>query len=80
MQKILSRIKKEGDIIYSRYSNDELVEAGLHPDSADYALYLMVDIKEAHLIILGKEQGDGYIKMSLRGKGKYNCRDITSQF
>lgn len=80
MQKILGRVKKAGDIVYSRYSNEELLEAWLHPDSADYALYLMVDIKEWQLIILGKEQETATIKISLRGKWKYSCRDIASHF
>ena len=34
-------MKRDEDIIYSRYSQEELEQYGLHPDSADYALYLI---------------------------------------
>lgn len=79
MQKILGKMQREGDIFYSRYSQAELDEYGLHRDSADYALYLMVDVKDAELILLGKEVEEG-IRFSLRGKGKYNCREIAGKF
>ncbi|MDR0860341.1 MAG: DHH family phosphoesterase [Candidatus Peribacteria bacterium] len=79
MQKILGRMQREGDIFYSRYGQAELAEYGLHRDSADYALYLMVDVKEAELILLGKETEEG-IRFSLRGKGKYNCRLLAGKF
>ncbi|MDR2541446.1 MAG: DHH family phosphoesterase [Candidatus Peribacteria bacterium] len=79
MQKILGRMLRDGDIFYSRYGQEELAEYGLHRDSADYALYLMVDVKEAELILLGKETEEG-IRFSLRGKGKYNCREIAGKF
>ena len=51
----------------------------MHRDSADYALHLMVDVRTAQLIILGKETDDG-IRISLRGKGKYNTRDLAAHF
>jgi phosphoesterase RecJ-like protein len=79
MQKILGRMKREGDIVYSRYGKEELEALKLHRDSADYALYLMVDIREAQLILLGKEVEEG-IKFSIRGKGKYNCRSLAMHF
>ena len=79
MQIILWRLQKTGDIVYSRYSQNELESFGLHPDSADYALYLIWDIKDQNLVILWKEKDD-CIKISLRGKWRYNCRDIAQQF
>ena len=79
MQTILGRMKKSNDIIYSRYSQAELDSLSLHPDSADYALYLICDIKDQDLVILWKEKED-CIKFSLRAKWKYNCRDIAIQF
>ena len=79
MQIVLGRMKKFEDIVYSRYSQSELESFGLHPDSADYALYLIWDIKDQQLVILGKEKDD-HIKFSLRGKWKYNCRDIAKHF
>ena len=72
-------MKREDDIIYSRYSQPELEEFWLHPDSADYALYLIGDIKDQELVILWKEKDD-HIKFSLRAKWKYNCRDIAKHF
>ncbi|MDR0607129.1 MAG: DHH family phosphoesterase, partial [Candidatus Peribacteria bacterium] len=44
MQKILGRMQRDGEIFYSRYGQAELEAYGLHRDSADYALYLMVDV------------------------------------
>lgn len=79
MQIILGRMKKIDDMIYSWYSQSELEEYWLHPDSADYALYLIWDIKEQELVILWKEKDD-HIKFSLRAKWKYNCRDIAKHF
>lgn len=79
MQIILGRMQKIDDIIYSRYSQAELEKFWLHPDSADYALYLIWDIKEQELVILWKEKDD-HIKFSLRAKWKYNCRDIAKHF
>ena len=79
MQIILWRMQKVDDIIYSRYSQVELESFWLHPDSADYALYLIWDIKDQQLVILWKEKDD-CIKFSLRAKWKYNCRDIAKQF
>lgn len=79
MQIILWRMKKKWDIVYSRYSQSELEMFWLHPDSADYALYLMCDIKEQDLVVLWKEKED-YVKFSLRAKWKYNCRDIANSF
>jgi len=80
MQKILGRLKKNWDIIFSWYAKQELEAIGLHPDSAEYALYLMVDVKEAELIVLWKEKEAWEIRISLRGKGKYSCRDLASHF
>lgn len=79
MQIILWRMKKFDDIIYSRYSQSELESFWLHPDSADYALYIICDIKDQDLVILWKEKDD-CIKFSLRAKWKYNCRDIAKHF
>lgn len=79
MQIILGRMQKIDDIIYSRYSQEELEKFWLHPDSADYALYLIWDIKDQQLVILWKEKED-CIKVSLRAKWKYNCRDIATHF
>ena len=79
MQIILWRMQKTDDIIYSRYSQPELEHFWLHPDSADYALYLIWDIKDQELVILWKEKDD-HIKFSLRAKWKYNCRDIAKHF
>ena len=79
MQIILWRMQKKDNIIYSRYSQDELESFWLHPDSADYALYLICDIKDQDLVILWKEKDD-CIKFSLRAKWKYNCRDIAQKF
>lgn len=79
MQIILWRMKKMDDIIYSRYAQSDLDSFWLHPDSADNALYLICDIKDQNLVILWKEKDD-CIKFSLRGKWKYNCRDIASKF
>ena len=79
MQIILGRMKKLDNIIYSRYSQQELETFELHPDSADYALYLIWDIKDQDLVILWKEQSD-CIKFSLRAKWKYNCRDLARHF
>ena len=79
MQIILWRMQKTDDIIYSRYAQEELERFWLHPDSADYALYLIWDIKDQNLVILWKEKDD-CVKISLRGKGIYNCRDIAKQF
>ena len=79
MQIILGRLKKTDDIVYSRYGQEELDKLWLHPDSADYALYLIGDIKDQQLVILWKEKDD-HIKFSLRGKWKYNCRDIAKNF
>lgn len=79
MQIILWRMRKFDDIIYSRYSQSELESFWLHPDSGDYALYLICDIKDQDLVILWKEKDD-CIKFSLRAKWKYNCRDIAKQF
>ena len=79
MQIILGRMQKVDDIVYSRYSQAELERYWLHPDSADYALYLIWDIKDQQLVILWKEKDD-HIKISLRGKWKYNCRDIAKSF
>ena len=79
MQIILWRMQKVDDIIYSRYSQSELEKFWLHPDSADYALYLIWDIKDQQLVILWKEKDD-HIKISLRAKWKYNCRDIATHF
>ena len=72
-------MQKVDDIIYSRYSQSELERFWLHPDSADYALYLIWDIKDQQLVILWKEKDD-HIKFSLRGKWRYNCRDIAKYF
>ena len=72
-------MQKVDDIIYSRYSQEELEKFWLHPDSADYALYLIGDIKDQELVILWKEKDD-HIKISLRAKWKYNCRDIATHF
>ena len=79
MQVILWRMQKVDDIIYSRYSQSELEKFWLHPDSADYALYLIWDIKDQQLVILWKEKDD-HIKFSLRGKWRYNCRVIAKYF
>lgn len=79
MQIILGRMQRLDDIIYSWYSQSELESFWLHPDSADYALYLIWDIKEQELVILWKEKDD-HIKFSLRAKWKYNCRDIAKHF
>lgn len=79
MQIILWRMQKHNDIIYSRYTQRELEQYWLHPDSADYALYLICDIKDQDLVILWKEKDD-CVKISLRAKWKYNCRDIAQQF
>ena len=79
MQIILWRMQKVDDMIYSRYSQEELERFWLHPDSADYALYLIWDIKDQQLVILWKEKND-CIKVSLRAKWKYNCRDIAKHF
>jgi len=79
MQIILGRMQKVDDIVYSRYSQEELESFWLHPDSADYALYLIWDIRDQNLVILWKEKDD-CIKFSLRGKWKYNCRDIATHF
>ena len=79
MQIILGRMQKIDDIVYSRYAQEELEKFWLHPDSADYALYLIGDIKDQQLVILWKEKDD-CIKISLRGKWKYNCRDIAIHF
>lgn len=79
MQIILWRMQKDNDIVYSRYSQEELERFWLHPDSADYALYLIWDIKDQELVILWKEKED-CIKFSLRAKWKYNCRDIAKHF
>ena len=79
MQIILWRMQKFDDMIYSWYSQEELEKFWLHPDSADYALYLIGDIKDQELVILWKEKDD-HIKFSLRAKGKYNCRDIAKHF
>ena len=79
MQIILGRLQKTGDIIYSWYAQEELEKFWLHPDSADYTLYLIWDIKDQNLVILWKEKDD-CVKVSLRGKGKYNCRDIATHF
>ena len=79
MQIILWRMQKMDDVIYSWYAQEELENFWLHPDSADYALYLIWDIKDQNLVILWKEKDD-CIKISLRGKWKYNCRDIAAHF
>jgi len=79
MQIILGRMQKLDDIVYSRYSQEELDSFWLHPDSADYALYLLCDIESQDLVILWKEKDD-CVKFSLRAKWKYNCRDIATQF
>ena len=79
MQIILWRMQRVDDIVYSWYSQEELERFWLHPDSADYALYLIWDIKEQELVILWKEKED-CIKFSLRAKWKYNCRDIAKHF
>lgn len=79
MQIILGRMQKVNDIVYSRYSQEELERFWLHPDSADYALYLIWDIKGQELVILWKEKED-LIRFSLRAKWKYNCRDIAIHF
>lgn len=79
MQHILARMQKQEDICYSRYTKAELADSWLHRDSADYALYLMVDVRTAQLIILGKETDEG-IRISFRGKGKYNTRELAAHF
>ncbi len=79
MQIILGRMQKLEDIVYSRYSQEELDSFWLHPDSADYALYLLCDIESQDLVILWKEKDD-CVKFSLRAKGKYNCRDVATVF
>lgn len=79
MQIILGRLQKTDDIVYSWYWQEELEKFWLHPDSADYALYLIWDIKDQNLVILWKEKDD-CIKISLRWKWKYNCRDIATNF
>lgn len=79
MQIILWRLNKVSDIVYSWYAQEELDRFGLHPDSADYALYLIWDIKDQDLVVLWKEKED-CIKISLRAKWKYNCRDIAVKF
>ena len=79
MQIILGRMQKDNDIIYSRYSIEELERYSLHPSSAEYALYLIWDIKDQQLVILWKEKED-CVKFSLRWKWKYNCRDIAKHF
>ena len=79
MQIILGRLQKTDDIVYSWYSQEELEKFWLHPDSADYALYLIWDIKDQNLVVLWKEKDD-CIKISLRWKWKYNCRDIANNF
>jgi len=57
MQKVLGRIQKDGDIVFSWFSKQELDEAGLqHPDHSNSALRLMTEIGEAQLIIFGKEK------------------------
>ena len=79
LQIILWRMMNVDDIIYSRYAQEELEKFWLHPDSADYALYLIWDIKDQELVILWKEKED-CIKVSLRAKWKHNCRDIAKHF
>ena len=79
MQVILWRMQKLNDIVYSRYSLEELERFWLHPSSAEYVLYLMWDIKDQELVILWKEKED-CTKFSLRAKWKYNCRDIAKHF
>ena len=76
---ILERIQKNGDILFSWYPLAELQQFNLHPDSSDSALYTMVAIKWYTLVILGKETREG-IKISLRGRGKYDCNIIATHF
>ncbi len=81
MQKIIDKLQQDGDIFYSRYTKEEVEEAGIHLAKAEYALSIMCEIKEGELFILGKEKPEGWsIKFSLRGKGKYHCRDLAAHF
>jgi phosphoesterase RecJ-like protein len=81
MQFLLGRMQKEGDFLYSRYTQAEKAEFGVDSDSSDNALHILCDIEGFDLVILGKESTDGKeIKISLRGRGKYDCNQIANLF
>ena len=81
MQKIIDRLQQKGEILYSRYTKEEVEEAWIHLAKAEYALSIMTGIREGEICILWKEKPEWWsIKFSLRGKGKYNCRDLASHF
>jgi phosphoesterase RecJ-like protein len=77
--KILERMTMDGEILSSRYTRPELQQADLHPDEADLALHTMTEIEGGELVIFAK-QTPTEIRISLRGKGKYDCNAIAQSF
>jgi phosphoesterase RecJ-like protein len=81
MQFILGRMQKEGDLLYSRYTQAEKLQFQAEyatPDS-DHALHVMQDIEGFDVVIIGKENDKG-IGISIRGRGKYDCNIIAQHF
>lgn len=52
MQLVLSRMKLEGKLVWSRYTQEEIEEYGLNKEEADYAMIWMQSMKETHVAVL----------------------------
>jgi nanoRNase/pAp phosphatase (c-di-AMP/oligoRNAs hydrolase) len=72
-------MQKEGNILYSRYSAAEKLQYGADCETsdADYALQMMQDIEGFDLIVIGKGD-ENEIRISLRGRGKYDCNELAT--
>jgi phosphoesterase RecJ-like protein len=72
-------MQKEGNLLFSRFSQAEMAKYGVDDEGSDEALHLMQDIEGFDLIVVGKEDGNE-IRMSLRGRGNYDCNLLAKHF
>ena len=81
MQFVLSRMQRDENILYARYSKTEKLQFGASYETSDsdHALQIMQDIEGSDLIIMGKDDGKE-LRISLRGRGKYDCSAIAKHF
>jgi phosphoesterase RecJ-like protein len=69
-------MQREGNLLFSWFTQTEMMKYGVDDEGSDEALHLMQDIEGFDLIIIGKEDGNE-IRISLRGRGKYDCNEIA---
>lgn len=88
MQLLLQRMEKvriqlseteRVNVIYSYYEDSELAEYNVDHDEADYALYIMQDIRNNDLVLLIKKVGI-FLKASLRSRGEIDCAMLARTF